>query len=99
MEDKYVRRSPSTAARTLDGETIVLAIPTSTLFSLNPTASIIWEAADGCTPLHTIVDERMVADFEVDTATAWRDSLELVEELARHGILELSDTPLEDEPG
>jgi Coenzyme PQQ synthesis protein D (PqqD) len=94
MEDKYVRRSPSTAARTFAGETVVLAIPTSTLFSLNSTAGIIWEAADGRTTLRAIVDERIVAEFDVDAAVARRDALELVEELARHGILELSDEPI-----
>lgn len=94
MADKYVRRSPATAARELEGETIVLSIPDSTLFSLNVTAGMIWAAADGRTGLHAIV-ERIVVAFEVDVETAYRDALELVEELARRGILEVADVPLE----
>ena len=93
MADKYIRRSPATAARELDGETIVLSIPDSTLFNLNATAGLIWAAADGLTGLRAIV-EKIVAAFEVDAETAYRDALELVEELARHGILEVADVPL-----
>ncbi len=93
MGEKYIRRSTATAARELDGETIVLSIPDSTLFSLNSTAGAIWAAADGRTGLRAIVDG-IVAAFEVDAETAYLDALELVEELARHGIVEVADVPL-----
>ncbi len=65
----------------------------STLFSLNQTASVIWKAADGATPLRDIVEREIVANFEVDSETAYRDALELVEELAQHGILKIADEP------
>jgi hypothetical protein len=94
VSDKFIRRSLETAARRLGDETMVLAVLDSTLFSLNETASIIWEAADGRTPLREIVARSIVPAFEVDAETAYRDAIELVEELIRCGILEMADQPL-----
>jgi hypothetical protein len=94
VSDKFIRRSRETAGRRLGDETMVLAVVDSTLFSLNETASIIWEAADGRTPLTEIVARSIVPVFEVDAETAYRDAFELVGELARCGILEVADEPL-----
>src|ERR1039457_1153693 len=63
----------------------------SSLFSLNETASILWQAADGVTPLAQIVERHICEDYAVDPATALRDAEALSEDLARHGILLLSD--------
>ncbi len=98
MKDTYIRRSADTAARRIGDETMVLAVADSTLFSLNETASVLWEAADGTTPLRTIVENQIVAGFAVDSETAYRDALELVAELGRRGILEVADQPLEERP-
>jgi hypothetical protein len=94
VTDKFIRRSHQTAARRLGDETMVLAVRSSTLYSLNETASIVWDEADGQTPLLQIVTRSIVTAFEVDVETAYRDALELVGELAREGILEVSDEPL-----
>jgi hypothetical protein len=95
MSDKFIRRSRTTAARGLGDEMIVLSVVDSTLFSLNETARLLWEAADGHRPLREIVSEVIVPRFEVDAETAYRDALELAEQLAGHGILELADQPLQ----
>ena len=95
MSDKFIRRSPATAARALGDEMIVLAVADSTLFSLNETARLLWEAADGRRPLREIVAEVIVLQFAVDAETAYGDALELVEQLAQHGVIELSEQPLE----
>jgi hypothetical protein len=94
VSDKFIRRNRATAARKLGDETMVLAVLDSTLFSLNEVASIVWQAADGQTPLREIVARAIVPAFEVDAETAYRDALELVEGLARQGILEVADAPL-----
>lgn len=93
MSERYPKRNPRTAARMIGGEMIILAVADSTLFSLNEIASILWEAADGRTALRETVMERIVPHFEIDAETAYRDALETLEELARHGILELSGEP------
>ncbi len=94
MSDKFIRRSRETAARRLGDETMVLSVADSTLFSLNEIAGIVWHAADGRTPLREIVASLIVPEYEIDAETAYRDALELVEELARKGILEVADSPI-----
>jgi hypothetical protein len=91
--DKFISRSRDVAARMLDGEMMIMAIRDSSLFSLNETATVLWQAADGVTPLREIVEREIVARFEVDSETAYQDALELVEDLARHGIMKVADQP------
>jgi hypothetical protein len=94
MSDKYIQRSRQTAARRLGDEMMVLAVADSTLFSLNEVAAVIWDAADGRTPLRQIVARAIVPAFEVDAETAYRDALELVEDLCQRGILAIADVPI-----
>jgi len=94
MSDKFIRRSRKTAARIVGGEMVVLSVVDSSLYNLNAIASLVWQAADGATPLRAIVEARIVPHFEIDAETAYRDALELVVALGRHGILEVADTPI-----
>jgi len=66
----------------------------STLFSLNPVATCIWQAADGRTPLSAIVERRVCAEFQIDPQAAYQDAVDFVEALAQHGILEVRDEPM-----
>ena len=90
---KYLSRGEHVAARMLGGEMMIMSIRDSALFSLNEIASVIWQAADGRTALREIVRGSIVARFEVDADTAYTDALELAEELARHGILKITEGP------
>ena len=94
----YVARSPRIAARMLGEEMLVMAGQGSTLFTLNPTATILWQAADGATPLDEIVERRICSEFEVKPEDALRDAEALAEDLARHGILLISDEPIASRP-
>ena len=97
MSEKYIKPSRDIAARMLDDEMIVMSVRDSKVFSLNPTASVIWSAADGATPLREIVARKVVPEFEVDPEVAYQDALALVEELAQEGILLLADHPITQE--
>ncbi len=90
----YVARSPRIAARRLGEEMLVMSGQGSTLFTLNPTATILWQAADGATPLDEIVERRICSEFEVQPDEAMRDAEALAEDLARHGILLISEQPI-----
>jgi hypothetical protein len=90
----YVARSPRIAARKLGDEMLVMSGSDSTLFTLNATATILWQAADGATPLDEIVQRRICPDFEVKSEDAVRDAEELAADLARHGILLISEEPI-----
>jgi hypothetical protein len=94
MSETYIKRSRDTAARRLGDETIIMSVKDSRVFTLNPTASVIWGAADGVTTLREIVAREVVPEFEVEAEAAYRDALELVEELAREGILTVTDRPV-----
>jgi hypothetical protein len=91
---RYVARSTAIASRALGDETMVMSATDSTLFTLDEVASVIWEAADGVTPLDEIVANKVCSKYDIAPEIALRDAEALVENLAAHGILFLSDQPL-----
>jgi hypothetical protein len=97
MNNVYVARASEIAARMLGGEMMIMSARDSTLFSLNETASAIWQAADGRTPLAEIVERAVCSEYEVPPEDALRDAEELVRDLAAHGILRVSDQPIAEE--
>jgi hypothetical protein len=94
MSRLYVARDPRVAARRLDGEMMIMSGRDSTLFTLNQTATILWQAVDGITPLEEIVDQKICADFEVERSLALEDAEALARDLAAHEILKISDQPI-----
>ncbi|HVP50743.1 MAG TPA: PqqD family protein [Terriglobales bacterium] len=94
MMPKYIAHSSAIAARKLGEEMIIMSAVDSTLFTLNPVATAIWQAADGRTPLSDIVATAVCSEFDVSPEIAYRDAEELVEQLAGHGILLVSDHPI-----
>ncbi len=95
MSEKYIARSRAIAARMLGGEMMVMSAADSTFFTLNEVASAIWQAADGRTPLSEIVARKICEEFDVDQERALRGAERFVDELSQHGILLVSDQPLE----
>ena len=95
MSDRYIARSPRIAARKLGDEMIVMSAANSSLFTLNEVATAIWQSADGRTTLESIVANKVCQEFDVSEADALRDAEELVQELSGHGILVVSDQPIE----
>lgn len=94
MPERYIARSTAIAARLLGGEMMVMSAVDSTFFTLNETATVIWQAADGRTPLSKIVANKICAEFDVDREQAQRGADHFVDELSQHGILLVSDQPL-----
>jgi hypothetical protein len=94
MSRLYVARNPRVAARSLDGEMMIMSGRDSTLFTLNKTATILWQSADGTTPLDEIVEHRICTEFEVAPAVALQDAETVARELASHEILQISEEPI-----
>jgi hypothetical protein len=94
MSSLYVARNPRVAARSLDGEMMIMSGRDSTLFTLNKTATILWQAADGATPLEQIVQQKICTEFEIEPGEALRDAETLARDLASHGILHISEEPI-----
>lgn len=93
MSGCYPKRAPNLASRVLGGEAIVMNPVDSSLFNLNQTATAIWQAADGRTSLRQIVESEVCPRFEIDAESALRDAEELVQSLAAHSILLVSEEP------
>jgi Coenzyme PQQ synthesis protein D (PqqD) len=94
MKPIYFARNPRVAARSLDGEMMIMSARDSTLFTLNKTATLLWQSADGETPLEEIVRQRICAEFEVAPDEALQDAEDLLQDLASHEILQISEQPL-----
>lgn len=90
----YITQSADIAARTLGDETIIMSTLDSTVFMLNEVGTAIWNAADGATPLSQIIEEKVCPEFEVADVQALADAKEFVGQLAEHGILHISDSPI-----
>jgi Coenzyme PQQ synthesis protein D (PqqD) len=91
---RYVARNTSIASRALGDETMIMSASNSTLITLDEVASVIWDAADGVTPLDEIVASKICAQYEIAPEVALKDAEALVENMAEHGIALLSDQPL-----
>jgi hypothetical protein len=94
MSRLYIARNPRVAARSLDGEMMIMSGRDSTLFTLNKTATILWQAADGATPLDEIVEHRICQEYEVAPSEALHDAETLAWALANHEILQISEQPI-----
>ncbi len=97
MSETYIAASKVVAARKLAGEMMVMNSLDSTFFTLNEVATLIWQAADGHTPLREIVRNTVCEQFDVSPEEAMADAEQLVADLSGHGILRVSDQPLAEE--
>ena len=97
MTDTYLARSTRLAARKVDGEMVILSADDSSLYVLNEVATALWEAADGHTPLVTIIERVICTEYDIDAETVRRDALEFAEALAGHHILRVSNDPIVNE--
>ena len=96
MTETYIARSSAIAARLLGGEMMIMSVVDSTFFTLNEVATVIWQAADGRTPLSEIVQRTLCREFDVEPEEAARDAEQFVTELSQHGILLVADHPIQD---
>jgi Coenzyme PQQ synthesis protein D (PqqD) len=92
MSEKYISKSGAIAARLLGSEMMIMSATDSTFFTLDEVATVIWQAADGQTPLSQIA-LGICQQFDVDQQQAEADAEQFVGELAMHGILIVSDVP------
>jgi len=94
MGETYIARSTAIAARMIGGEMMIMSAVDSTFFTLNEVGTLIWQSADGQTPLSEIVSQRICEDFDVTPEEAQRDAEQFVAELSQYDILLVSDQPM-----
>jgi hypothetical protein len=93
MSDIFIARAERLAARRVAGEMVILSADDSSLYVLNELGTLLWEAADGATPLREIVRRVVCSEYDVDEATGLRDAEAFARQLASHGVLRVGDTP------
>ena len=91
-QNAYLSRSKDIAARTLGEDTIIMSTLDSSIFMLNGTGTLIWNSADGRTPLSSII-RSIVTEFDVTNDQARADAEEFITGLVDHRILSISETP------
>jgi hypothetical protein len=94
MSEWYVARNPQTAWRVYDGQAVILLAEDSTLNTLNPVGTLIWQTADGTVPMSAIVI-CVCEQFDVERAQAERDAAAFIDKLCRRGLLTLTESPSE----
>lgn len=89
-QDARLRGRPQHAehvvARTLDDETVLLNLHTEEYYSLDDVGSHIWQLVDGNRTVAQIVDA-VVAEYAADHAQVTTDTCDLLDELAREGLI------------
>lgn len=91
MLDRYPVKRPEMAWRVYDGQAVILCPDDSTLNTLNVVGTLIWELADGQTPLSVIVGQ-ICSEFDVEPAQAEKDAHAFVDNLCRRGLLTVSES-------
>ena len=91
MPEAYPTQCPRTAWRVYDGEAVILWPDDSTLNTLNAVGTLIWESADGKSPLSAIV-ARICEEFDVDPERAERDTMAFIAKLRARGLMTVSET-------
>jgi hypothetical protein len=92
VPERYLVQNPRAAWRVYDDEAVIVSPDDSTLHTLNPVATRIWERADGRTPLGAIV-AALCGEFDVAPEVAARDAAAFVAVLSERGLLTVSDVP------
>ncbi len=81
-----MRRSDHAMARELDGEIIILDVPSGRYFGINDVGAVVWGLLDGTHDRDAIVDA-VTAEFDVDRDTAAADLDALLDQLVDAGLV------------
>ena len=92
MAERYPAQNPRAAWRVYDGRAVIITPEDSRLHTLNEVGTLVWEAADGRTPITDIV-ARVCGEFEVAVERAAADVDAFVADLARRGLLSIGSAP------
>lgn len=77
---------PGTASRVFGDEAVIISPTENKVRMLNPSASRIWELADGSHTLEQIAQE-LTVEFDIDLAQAQASVDQFIDELVSKGLL------------
>ena len=84
--ESRVQRLEHVLHRDLRGEVVLLDTVTGTYLGLDETGSRIWLLLGEVSSLAGVL-EKLLDEYDVDRATCERDLIDLVEDLADHGLV------------
>ena len=84
---RFIRVSPGTLHRELQGEGVLLQLDTGEYFGLDPVGQRIWSLINEHGDLHAVL-AHLLEEFDVDPDTMTRDLNTLVTELIDHRLVE-----------
>ena len=94
IAEKYIARSSAIAARLIGGEMMIMSAVDSTFFTLNEVATVIWQAADGCTSVLGYCSPADLPGVRCRCgAGGARRRAASSSDLSQHGILFVSEKP------
>lgn len=91
LDTPIVKDTTKVIDRAVEGETLVIHLPSGNYFSLNAVGTQIWENIDG-TQTPRDLAEVVVAEYDVDVERAQADVLQLLNDLANEGLI-VVETP------
>jgi hypothetical protein len=86
-ESSVLRRSPSAAFQVLEGEAILIHVPSGTYFSLNKVGTELWQMLDGRQDIAACA-ATLAGRYQVEESVVIADLLELGEKMAAEGLVE-----------
>jgi hypothetical protein len=81
-----VKRSQTAMARDVDGELVILDIPSGRFFGLNDVGKVIWDRLTEDSSFEQLIDA-VVANYEVDRDQATDDVTDLIAQLVDAGLV------------
>ncbi len=84
-------QNPDVAWRVIDGEAVLLAIETTTYYSLDPVGTFLWKRFENGATREEVLSG-LLAEYEIDEATAAKDLDELIGDLVSEKLL-LEESP------
>ncbi len=89
LKEQRVVVTSEVLSRNLDGEAVLLDLASGTYFGLADAGATLWALFEKGTTVGE-ASARLVAEYDVDAATAERDLDALLADLARRGLVEIS---------
>jgi coenzyme PQQ synthesis protein D (PqqD) len=89
--DSIVRTTTDAVSCELDGEAALLNVRTGDYYGLDEVGASVWRIMSQPHTVAEIINE-ITSEYDVDTARCESDLVDLLSELAKHGLVEISDS-------
>jgi hypothetical protein len=87
-----LRPHPEVLTRKVGDEVVLVHMQRNEIFALNPTGTRLWELlAEGRSRAQAV--EQLTSEFDASKEAIEQETDQLIELLAREGLLELDETP------